>query len=368
MSSISDDDDSGPSLKEMVTKNLEANGILGKLQAQLRASVFLILEEEFQEKNIPIVNQKTNQLLSTSLGKVAISLVQDFLQCLNLEFTLSVFSPETKSVVTENSVNREYLNKELGCKPSDNYPYLLQLIEDTQNAQNKNIKIDSFASSKETLKSLTKDEKKQEVNQVDAVLSKNLTEIKSSESIDTIDITKKDDSSYVKEKFSDNKESSKKGLSLGSNNTTNPSNHTITSSNSNQSTNNNTLSSISNNDQESEASDKSTLTKSSETEKSVLSGTEKYSEEEFSSGSETKSQTEEESSSLKEKSKTIKSPSKTEEEKSEIEEAVETAEDIEEDISSLDDLLSVNSESSNKTKDISASKEDNTIADYQESL
>lgn len=32
MSSVSEEDDSGPSLKELVTKSLEANGTLGKLQ------------------------------------------------------------------------------------------------------------------------------------------------------------------------------------------------------------------------------------------------------------------------------------------------------------------------------------------------
>lgn len=79
------------------------------------------------QKNIPIVNQKTNQLLSTSMGKVAVSLVQDFLQCLNLEFTLAVFCPETKSIVNENSVNREYLSKELGCKPSGNYKWFTNI-------------------------------------------------------------------------------------------------------------------------------------------------------------------------------------------------------------------------------------------------
>ena len=83
------------SLKDLVTRTLHSTGVLGKIQAELRASVFLALEDEFNNKNIALINKETSKLLSSNEGSLAAALVYDFLQCLKLEFTQAVFGPES---------------------------------------------------------------------------------------------------------------------------------------------------------------------------------------------------------------------------------------------------------------------------------
>ncbi|KAK4313278.1 hypothetical protein Pmani_015360 [Petrolisthes manimaculis] len=91
--SIEEEEDA--SLKELVVKTLQTSGVLGKIQAQLRASVFLALEEEFRDKNVPLVSQATQELLATPEGSTAAALVHDFLHTLGLDFSLAVFAPES---------------------------------------------------------------------------------------------------------------------------------------------------------------------------------------------------------------------------------------------------------------------------------
>lgn len=110
--SIEEEEDA--SLKELVTKTLQTNGVLGKVQAQLRASVFLALEEEFSDKGIPLVSPPTQQVLGTHEGAVAACLVQDFLQCLGLDFSLAVFTPESGHPSLWSFPGSEALSSSLG--------------------------------------------------------------------------------------------------------------------------------------------------------------------------------------------------------------------------------------------------------------
>ncbi|KAK8392478.1 hypothetical protein O3P69_014680 [Scylla paramamosain] len=110
--SIEEEEDA--SLKELVTKTLQTNGVLGKIQAQLRASVFLALEEEFSDKGIPLVSPPTQQVLGTHEGTVAACLVQDFLQCLGLDFSLAVFTPESGHPSLWSFPGSEALSSSLG--------------------------------------------------------------------------------------------------------------------------------------------------------------------------------------------------------------------------------------------------------------
>ncbi|XP_050720744.1 centrosomal protein 43-like [Eriocheir sinensis] len=110
--SIEEEEDT--SLKELVTKTLQSNGVLGRIQAQLRASVFLALEEELREKSIPLVSPPTRKVLGTREGAVAASLVHDFLQCLGLDFSLSVFIPESGLPALWSSHSPEALSSSLG--------------------------------------------------------------------------------------------------------------------------------------------------------------------------------------------------------------------------------------------------------------
>ncbi|KAK7107854.1 centrosomal protein 43-like isoform X1 [Littorina saxatilis] len=88
--------DEDTELRDLVAQTLEANGTLGKLRAQLRASVFLALEEQESVQNrTPFLNKELKRFLSTEDGHLVTSLVREFLEFFHLEFTLAVFNPET---------------------------------------------------------------------------------------------------------------------------------------------------------------------------------------------------------------------------------------------------------------------------------
>lgn len=103
--SVTEDD---VELRDLVVQTLESNGILGKIKAQLRASVFLTLDEE--EKKNPLENERLNSFCETMEGLQVVSLFKEFLKFYNLDYTLSVFEPETN--VLDNQ-SRESLAREL---------------------------------------------------------------------------------------------------------------------------------------------------------------------------------------------------------------------------------------------------------------
>jgi len=84
-------------LRDLVAATLEKEGILGKIKAQLRAHVYLSLEGESKSK-APAQDSKNVKLaafLSNTNGRLVASLVREFLQFFDLDFSLAVFDPET---------------------------------------------------------------------------------------------------------------------------------------------------------------------------------------------------------------------------------------------------------------------------------
>ena len=83
-------------LRDLVAATLENSGILGKIKAQLRANVYIALEEGDNVKNkSKLVNQKLSNFLSTTNGRLVAGLVREFLEFFDLNYTLAVFDPET---------------------------------------------------------------------------------------------------------------------------------------------------------------------------------------------------------------------------------------------------------------------------------
>jgi len=84
-------------LRDLVSATLDNCGILGKIKAQLRANVYIALEQggENIKKKSPLVNNKLVEFLATTNGRLVASLVREFLVFFDLDFTLAVFDPET---------------------------------------------------------------------------------------------------------------------------------------------------------------------------------------------------------------------------------------------------------------------------------
>ncbi|XP_049613737.1 centrosomal protein 43 [Syngnathus scovelli] len=122
-------------LRDLLIQNLENNGVLNKLKAEMRAAVFLALEEQDRlENKTPLVNENLKKCLSTKEGRLVASLIVDFMRVFHLDFSLSVFQPEINTHPS-GLENRQLLCDELGISEAElnaNSPVLLELVRRRQ--------------------------------------------------------------------------------------------------------------------------------------------------------------------------------------------------------------------------------------------
>lgn len=116
-------------LKNLVIQSLEGNGVLGQIRAQIRASVFKIVE--MQETNTKKSggffweNPLCQTIYDNKEGKVALEIINDFLEFFKMEYSLSVFTHEAN---LKDAAKREELQGKLGLKPDASKPVLFHLI------------------------------------------------------------------------------------------------------------------------------------------------------------------------------------------------------------------------------------------------
>nr|XP_008123000.1 PREDICTED: FGFR1 oncogene partner isoform X2 [Anolis carolinensis] len=121
-------------LRDLLVQTLETSGVLNKIKAELRAAVFLALEEQEKVENkTPLVNESLKKFLNTKDGRLVASLVAEFLQFFNLDFTLAVFQPESSTL---NGLEaRQNLARDLGiveAKAAVDGPLLLEVVRRCQ--------------------------------------------------------------------------------------------------------------------------------------------------------------------------------------------------------------------------------------------
>lgn len=119
-------------VKEVVTQVLEKQGVLARLRAELRASVFAAVNDQdvAGAKGLSDRTSVANRqgLLATEDGLLAAALVQEFLQSCNLRFTLKVFEQELHAAKALQS--RLQLSQQLGLDASTkDAPLLLGLLQ-----------------------------------------------------------------------------------------------------------------------------------------------------------------------------------------------------------------------------------------------
>ncbi|CAJ1077795.1 FGFR1 oncogene partner isoform X6 [Xyrichtys novacula] len=127
MSATEDDTE----LRDLLIQSLENSGVLNKLKAEMRAAVFLAMEEQDRQENkTPLVNENLKKFLNTKDGRLVAALMVDFLQVFNLDFTLAVFQPEINQL---NGLDgRDLVCRDLGLSESEvnrNSPLLLELVK-----------------------------------------------------------------------------------------------------------------------------------------------------------------------------------------------------------------------------------------------
>ncbi|GAB5572052.1 centrosomal protein 43 isoform X1 [Prionailurus iriomotensis] len=134
-------------LRDLLVQTLENSGVLNRIKAELRAAVFLALEEQEKVEIVwsdtkkvkvprnktPLVNESLRKFLNTRDGRLVAGLVAEFLQFFNLDFTLAVFQPETSTF--QGLEGRENLARDLGIIEAEGTvggPLLLEVIRRCQ--------------------------------------------------------------------------------------------------------------------------------------------------------------------------------------------------------------------------------------------
>ncbi|XP_057862556.1 protein TONNEAU 1a isoform X2 [Cryptomeria japonica] len=138
-------------LKTLVTRSLEKKGILAKLRAELRASVFEAIEDEDhalenEEGAVPALlgscNDKAKQLHTSPSGKLLTALICEYLEWAQLGHTLKVYLPECN---LPKGFWKSELREKFGSKvdadsnnDGDNGPLLLEVLETYLNREQQN--------------------------------------------------------------------------------------------------------------------------------------------------------------------------------------------------------------------------------------
>lgn len=113
-----DEPDADQDLRQLVTQTLEHNGVLPKLRAQLRASVFLALDDRGQHDKLVMgddegaafgaVVRAQQRLRDSEIERMCIGLVREWLQSLRLDYTLSVLNAELGGNSATNVASTEH--------------------------------------------------------------------------------------------------------------------------------------------------------------------------------------------------------------------------------------------------------------------
>lgn len=133
-SSLIGEDECELELRDMVAETLENNGVLPRIRAQLRASVFLALDETAGgDQTKRFRNAPLRRLASEAAGRRCLALVRELLACLQLDCTLSVLDAELEGVAGWRE-ERGRLAQVLGVTPADGQPVMAALLSEREAA------------------------------------------------------------------------------------------------------------------------------------------------------------------------------------------------------------------------------------------
>jgi hypothetical protein len=132
------DNNSMSELKQILSEALMKKGIFGKIQAELRASIFSIFKEKEVKLTFMSQIQKVNDIKTTIEGKLMFNLIIEALDILGLTFSKSVLLSEASLLDVAVSQNALKNQLKLETETKKNTPVLLQLLE-TLNVQDINL-------------------------------------------------------------------------------------------------------------------------------------------------------------------------------------------------------------------------------------
>ncbi|KAI6659983.1 FGFR1 oncogene partner-like [Oopsacas minuta] len=115
--------------REVLVRSLESKGVFNKCKAEVRANVFLALEQQEGEEGggSTLMAPKITKYCKSREGELVLGLIREFLQFYELEYSLAVFEPESN--IEGVTHTREQLSKDVGVRSTiGDYPLLHQLL------------------------------------------------------------------------------------------------------------------------------------------------------------------------------------------------------------------------------------------------
>ena len=101
-------------MKSLIIQSLETKGVLGQIRAQLRSSVFKIVDEQDQQFNfgcgLKWENPTLYKILETKIGTLLAEVMRDFMEYFRMDYSLSIFIPEC-GISPERLKKEEMLSK-----------------------------------------------------------------------------------------------------------------------------------------------------------------------------------------------------------------------------------------------------------------
>jgi FGFR1 oncogene partner len=117
-------------MKNYVIQALETKGLLGQIRAQLRSSVFKIVDDQDQKYNMGCglkwENPMLYQISETKGGTLHAELIREFMEYFRMDYSLSTFIPECS--ISPERLKREELIAKLGIKGASSDLPLLNMI------------------------------------------------------------------------------------------------------------------------------------------------------------------------------------------------------------------------------------------------
>ncbi|CAH8874445.1 unnamed protein product [Trichobilharzia szidati] len=164
-------------LKEALIRSLNEEGILPKIQAQLKAAVYLALEKHNYAEGISSLNQSTRSFWSTENGLIIASLLVDFMTVMKLENTLNVLKHEAQMEQIR-LLDSDTLTSILPVgRASENSSVLLSMVETLKNIRSSKMNdTDSSSTSNNSRKSSRSQASEETLNNNKGDKSSNMNE------------------------------------------------------------------------------------------------------------------------------------------------------------------------------------------------
>jgi len=116
-------------LKAFLLENLESSGSLEQIKSELKTSLFNTLREDS--------SIQSPSALESEVGEKASGLVRDFFETFCMQYSLSVFVPESK--ISERPYQRQALEKLISVDAIEDLPLLCAVVSSIKKTENSGV-------------------------------------------------------------------------------------------------------------------------------------------------------------------------------------------------------------------------------------